>query len=77
MKRNLSYLIGIYSFTIFLMNLFLILIIGGIINAFFVCSGLPIFTLEDWLCSYLIGYIILYIFNMDIFINLYEENKNV
>lgn len=76
MKRNFYYLLIIYAFTISIVNLVLTFIVGSIFNAILFYFNKTMFTLENWAQAYVIGCIIMFIANFNVFLTLYEENKN-
>ena len=74
LKLFLAALVG-YLFAVAIYNLFLILIIIGSLNLGLHYFHHPMFTFKEWLCSYAIGYLIIFVLDMKFFIKLYESNK--
>ena len=64
-----------YLLAVAIYNLFLILIVIGSLNLGLQYFHHPVFTFKEWLCSYVIGYLIILILDMKFFIELYESNK--
>ena len=64
-----------YLLAVAIYNLFLILIVIGSLNLGLHYFHHPVFTFKEWLCSYVIGYLIILILDMKFFIELYESNK--
>ena len=74
LKLFLGTLVG-YLLAVSIYNLILILIVIGSLNLMLYYLHSTVFSLKEWISSYIIGYIIIFILDMKFFIELYENNK--
>lgn len=75
MNKHFFYILGVYTLAISIMNLIFSAITIGIVNIVLLCYKESLFEVKDWCYGYVLGFIVLFILNLDIFKKLIKENK--
>lgn len=75
MKKNSLYTLGTYTLAIGIMNLVFSLVAISIVNLVLFYCKINLFGIKEWCCSYVLGFVILFVLNFDILIKLNNEDK--